>query len=42
MERHLARLGPDQADAAMVQRLRRIAAGEIEATFADLNFYTHE
>lgn len=26
----------------MIRRLRRIASGEIEATQADLNFYTHE
>ena len=26
----------------MVERLRRIAAGEIQPTQADLNFYSHE
>lgn len=26
----------------MVDRLRRIAAGEIEPTIYDINFYTHE
>ena len=42
VEAHIARFGPDAPNAAMVDRLKRIAAGELEATAADLNFYTHE
>jgi len=42
MERHLARFGPDKANNVMVDRLRRIARGELEATSQDLNFYSHE
>jgi len=42
VERHLARFGPDAPNAGMVQRLRRIAAGELSPTQTDLNFYAHE
>jgi hypothetical protein len=42
VEGHLARFGPDEANQLMVERLRRIAAGQLEATPQDLNFYTHE
>lgn len=42
VEQHLARFGADPANAAQTQRLRDIAAGKIQATQADLNFYTHE
>jgi hypothetical protein len=42
VEGHLARFGPDEANAGMVDRLRRISAGKLDATSSDLNFYTHE
>ncbi|MEN9666206.1 MAG: hypothetical protein RLZZ326_2569, partial [Planctomycetota bacterium] len=41
-ERHLSRFGPDPANEGMIQRLRDIAAGKLEPTQADLNFYSHE
>jgi hypothetical protein len=40
--RHTARFGEDAANDHMVGRLRSIAAGEIEPTIIDRNFYTHE
>ncbi len=39
---HLSRFGADKPNAVMVERLRRIAAGEMPATRQDLNFYAHE
>ena len=42
VERHLSRFEPDEANQAMLARLRRIAVGELEPTPSDLNFYTHE
>ena len=42
VERHLSRFGPDKANSMMVERLRKIANGEITPTAQDLNFYTHE
>ena len=42
VEQHLSRFGPDAENAGMAARLRKIAAGELEATPADMNFYTHE
>jgi RHS repeat-associated protein len=40
--KHLERFGPDPANAGMIDRLRRIQAGELTPTPQDLNFYTHE
>lgn len=42
VERHLARFGADAANPGMIEKLRRIASGELKATTADMNFYTHE
>jgi hypothetical protein len=42
VERHIHRFGDDGANHAMVDRLRRIAGGEIEPTQYDLNYYSHE
>ena len=42
VERHLSRFGPDPGNAGMIDRLRRIEAGELTPTPQDLNFYTHE
>jgi hypothetical protein len=42
VEKHLARFGPDAANQAMVTRLRDIAAGRLQPSQVDLNFYTHE
>ncbi len=42
VEQHVARFGPDVANQGMVQRLRDIAAGRLQPTQADLNFYSHE
>ncbi len=42
VEEHLARFDLDPANQAMIQRLRGIAAGTLEPTPADLNFYAHE
>jgi hypothetical protein len=42
VEQHLARFGSDRANRVMLDRLRRIQAGELAATPQDLNFYTHE
>lgn len=42
VENHISRFGDDAQNAAQVQRLRDIATGRIQATPADLNFYTHE
>jgi len=39
---HLARFGPDAANEVMLDRLDNIAQGRLQATPADLNFYTHE
>jgi YD repeat-containing protein len=39
---HTGRFGPDAANEVMIDRLRRIARGEIEATTIDRNFYSHE
>jgi hypothetical protein len=40
--RHISRFGDDEANRVMVDRLSRIANGEIEATQYDLNYYAHE
>jgi hypothetical protein len=40
--RHIFRFGDDEANRIMVDRLRRIAKGEFEATQYDLNYYAHE
>ena len=42
VERHLARFGGGDAEAAMLARLKRIAKGEIAATPEDKAFYAHE
>jgi hypothetical protein len=42
VERHIGRFGKDEANQVMVDRLRRIARGEIEPTQYDLNYYSHE
>lgn len=42
VERHIGRFGNDEANQVMVNRLRRIARGEIPATRSDLNYYAHE
>jgi hypothetical protein len=42
VEGHLARFGPDDMNQLAVQRLRDIAAGKLERTQFDLNFYSHE
>ena len=42
VEQHVARFGPDPANRAMIRRLRDIAAGRLQASQADLNFYSHE
>lgn len=42
VELHLARFGSDGENEAMVERLRRIAAGDLPITDYDVRFYTHE
>ena len=42
LEKHLSRFGSDQLNAAMVERLKAISKGTLEATDYDLRFYTHE
>ena len=42
VEKHTARFGPDDANQYMIDRLRQISRGEIEATQVDRNFYSHE
>lgn len=42
VEEHLARFGADRGNQVMLDRLRRIAKGELEATPQDRNFYAHE
>jgi hypothetical protein len=42
VERHISRFGYDAANQVMVNRLRRIARGELEPTQCDLNYYSHE
>jgi hypothetical protein len=42
VERHIGRFGNDEANQFMVNRLRRIARGEIEPAQYDLNYYSHE
>jgi hypothetical protein len=42
VERHIDLFGEDEANQVMVDRLRRIARGEIEPTRYDLNYYAHE
>ena len=39
---HVSRLDPHPANDYMIDRLRRIARGELQATQYDLNYYTHE
>jgi hypothetical protein len=42
VEGHLARFGPDATNEASIARLREIAAGRLQPTQYDLNFYSHE
>jgi hypothetical protein len=42
VEHHVGRFGHDEANQVMVDRLRRIAGGEIQPSRYDLNFYSHE
>lgn len=42
VEKHIARFDPYPPNQHMVERLRKIARGELEPTSADLNYYTHE
>jgi hypothetical protein len=42
VEGHVSRFGPDSANSLMIDRLRRISRGELQATAQDLNFYSHE
>lgn len=42
VERHLARFDPRAGETAMLERLRSIKAGGLDATGYDLRFYTHE
>lgn len=42
VERHLARFGADTMNQVMAERPRAIAAGNLDATAVDLNFYAHE
>ncbi len=42
VEQHVGRFGPDAANQGMIQRLRDIAAGKLQPTQADLNYYSHE
>jgi hypothetical protein len=42
VEQHVARFGPDLPNQEMIRRLRDIAAGTVQPTRFDLNFYTHE
>lgn len=42
VERHVSRFGPDNANSVMVDRLYRIARGELAPTAQDINFYAHE
>ena len=42
VELHTSRFGADAANQFMIKRVRSIANGEIEATSADRNFYSHE
>lgn len=42
VERHLSRFGPDGPNEIMVDRLRKIVAGELDPTEYDYKFYTHE
>jgi hypothetical protein len=42
VEQHIDRFGPDDANEAMVKRLRSIANGDMAPTKYDLNYYTHE
>lgn len=42
VEKHTDRFGYDEANAIMIERLRRIERGELAPTQQDLNFYSHE
>lgn len=42
VEKHTGRFGFDNANQIMIDRLKRIEAGEIDVTPQDLNFYSHE
>ena len=42
VEKHAGRFGFDEANQVMIDRLKRIEAGEIQAKTQDLNFYSHE
>jgi len=42
VEQHVGRFGPDPANQGMIQRLRDIAAGNLQPTQTDLNFYSRE
>jgi hypothetical protein len=41
-EKHISRFGLDKANQVMIERLRRIARGELKPTVQDKNFYAHE
>ncbi|MEO4030234.1 hypothetical protein ABH313_19595 [Chromobacterium vaccinii] len=42
VEKHTSRFGPDEGNGFMIDRLRKIAGGRVEATQYDLNYYSHE
>jgi len=42
VKKHLERFGFDPQNATMIQRLEAIFRGEMQATYFDINFYTHE
>lgn len=42
VEKHISRFGPDSGNQFMVERLKKVANGDIVPEQVDLNFYTHE
>lgn len=42
VRKHVDRFGQDDANDFMINRLEKIARGEVKAEQVDLNFYTHE
>ena len=42
VEKHISRFLPDSANDVMIDRLKKIANGEIPSEQVDLNYYTHE
>lgn len=42
VEKHISRFDPDPGNEFMVNRLKKIANGEIPSEQVDLNYYTHE